>query len=125
MLYGNVVSRLALPHSAYPRYVAVLDALGMKEWLRNESANKIAESLDQALIAAKDAKSWLPMSGLAMELYPQMIYERAVRLRKAPPSSEKYALKPAGKSATAQSAAVAKPGKTSTRSCAKKKSIAS
>ena len=41
----------------------------------------LRKDIGDALIAGRDAKSSLPMSGLAMELYPQLIYERQRRLK--------------------------------------------
>jgi len=55
--HGNVESRPAQPHPAYDRYIAVLDVLGMKEWLRVDTAQSIAERLDVALAACDQACS--------------------------------------------------------------------
>ena len=55
---------------AYPRFVAVLDVLGMKNWLKNQSAAQIAAAMDSALSAAceqcsrgstGDGRSWGPL----------------------------------------------------------------
>lgn len=62
-MHGNVWSRKAVPHAAYSRYVAVLDVLGMKEWLKNESANGIAESLDEALVACDQSSCGVTSDG--------------------------------------------------------------
>lgn len=47
----------------------------------------LRKDIADALIAAHDVKSWLPMSGLAMELYPQLVYERQARRRAAAESA--------------------------------------
>jgi hypothetical protein len=47
---GNVSNRRPLPHSSYPRYIALLDVLGMRTWLERDSAKEIAEALDEALV---------------------------------------------------------------------------
>jgi hypothetical protein len=57
ILHGNVTSRKARSHPAHRRYVALLDVLGMKDWLQKESAQKIAEHLDQALVACDQSSS--------------------------------------------------------------------
>jgi hypothetical protein len=49
--HGNVQGRPALAHPSYPRYLALLDVLGMKAWLEKDSARSIAEALDIALVA--------------------------------------------------------------------------
>jgi hypothetical protein len=55
--HGNVISRKARRHPAYSRYVALLDVLGMKDWLARDSAQTIAESLDEALVACDQGSS--------------------------------------------------------------------
>jgi hypothetical protein len=54
-MHGNVTGRQALPHRAFSRFVAILDVLGMKEWLKKDSAGAIAESLDVALVACEQS----------------------------------------------------------------------
>jgi hypothetical protein len=51
--YGNVNSRGAHPHPSFSRFVAFLDVLGMKEWLKKESPREIAETIDVALRACE------------------------------------------------------------------------
>lgn len=56
-IYGHVQGRPAIPHPAYDRYIAVLDVLGMKAWLKVETPRAIAEQLDEALVACDAACS--------------------------------------------------------------------
>jgi len=54
-LHGNVQGRPAIPHPSYPRFIALLDVLGMKAWLDKDSAQTIAEALDMALVACEQS----------------------------------------------------------------------
>jgi hypothetical protein len=50
--HGNVVgSAVAKSYPAYDRFVAVLDVLGMKNWLKVCSAGEIASRLSFAFVA--------------------------------------------------------------------------
>jgi hypothetical protein len=64
-MHGNVTGRHALPHPAFPRFVAILDVLGMKEWLKKDSASAIAESLDVALIACEQSSCGITGAGVS------------------------------------------------------------
>lgn len=55
--HGNVSGRQARSHPAYRRYVALLDVLGMKDWLERDPAQVIAEHLDAALVACDQSSS--------------------------------------------------------------------
>lgn len=68
--FACVSSRKARRHPAYSRYIAVLDVLGMKSWLRCASAQWIAESLDEALAASDQASMGDTIEG---EVYGPLI----------------------------------------------------
>ena len=51
LIHGNTLSHSPPPHPSYQRFLAVMDVLGMKEWLRVETAQAIAERMDGALAA--------------------------------------------------------------------------
>ena len=57
IVYGGVREESGRKFDAYPRFVALLDVLGMKSWLQNDSAARIASELDGALINACAAAS--------------------------------------------------------------------
>ncbi|MDV6343970.1 hypothetical protein [Nitrosomonas sp. Is37] len=68
--HGNVVRGSHPPQLAFNRYVAVIDVLGMKEWLTRAPAHVIAEQLDYALEASEqsscgkiDNQSYGPLIG--------------------------------------------------------------
>ncbi len=39
----------SVPHPAHPRFIALLDMLGMKSWLSNASPQDIAETVEKTL----------------------------------------------------------------------------
>lgn len=64
-IHGGVTGRQAISCPAYPRYVAVLDVLGMKTWLQQRSAQEIAEYLDEALVACDQSSTGITRDGIS------------------------------------------------------------
>lgn len=64
-VHSFVQACVARPQIAYPRFVAVLDVLGMKSWLEIESPQVVAEQLDQALAYCEQASSGVTHEGLS------------------------------------------------------------
>ncbi|MEY2652971.1 MAG: hypothetical protein RLZZ321_2065 [Bacteroidota bacterium] len=49
IIHASGSPRRPRAHKTYPRFVALLDVLGMKAWLDDESSQKVAESVDDAM----------------------------------------------------------------------------
>lgn len=49
IIHSSGMPRKSRAHIAHRRYVALLDVLGMKEWLKKESPQKIADLFDEAM----------------------------------------------------------------------------